>query len=188
MILFFVLMMLFQLVSVAHSAEKLEKDILPVEIKEHYKNLNRANAFSTPAERAVLTKYIYSKDSSKSSISKREAFVLNLLKDVKRNEYVESNKMPNKLNSGRAPSSFLYVIQFGFKEHHFISVRLKKYQIGVVDNFKIINLYDEEKDSIILEEEIEKLTTPRYVSDEFHEWVFINDQWFKKEVKKVLAH
>jgi len=172
----------------AQPAEKLSTEELPGAIKQYYQDLNLINSFSTPSEKLHLTNYLYTKDTNRAPNSKRLAYVLKLLEDVKNQEYVSATTMPNKFNSAPASSSFLHVVQYWFKDHEFISVRLKLYQLDAEDNLKIINLYDEENNSIVLDGEIEQLTTPQYFTDEYHEWIFINDQWLKKGLRKVLVH
>ena len=159
---------------------------LPVEIRKYYQNLNLANAFSTPSERYKLTSYLTRKDSTLAPNSKRQAFVLNLLEEIKQHEYVSEATIPNTFRSGRLPISPMNTIQYWTKGKDLISVRLKVYQLCIEDNLKIINLYDEETDSIKGYDDIEKIAHPVYLTQEVHEWVFLNNQWVKKQVRKVL--
>lgn len=184
---FLLLYCLIPLFSYSQNGEKIEKDLLPNEIKQYYKNLNLANSFSTPSEKSAFVKYLQVEDSNKAPISKRQTFVMNLLKDVMQKELEFEPAMPNASNTSHLYSRMLHEVQHGYKEEDFMAIRIKVYQLSTADNFKIISFYDEEKDTILLDGEIDNLSTPKYVADEIHEWIFSNDSWHKKELRKVLV-
>jgi len=184
---FFVLYCLtLPLVSFAQIDGDIDRPGLPNSITEYYQNLNLINAFSTTSEQASLVKFLENGNAKNEPLSKREYFVLQLIKKTNYKELTITSQMPNASGSKKhIRSRVIYELSNWNKSDGYIAVTVQTSKMSEFDNIKMINLFDAEIPD--LDADSLPMPTTNFLATEVHKWVRMKNKWYKKDVKVVLT-
>jgi hypothetical protein len=160
------------------------QDQLPEEILTFYTDTNLINILTTSAEKSKMVSFLERGEIQHAPSSKREFYVVELLKHVVGKEVRNSAAMPNSIGQqNQNLSRDIYDIQNWQESDGCIYVSLHASSISEEDNIKMIKLFDEGK----FDQEFKSLATFNLKAKEIHKWIFRDNQWYKNEVRVVLT-